>query len=93
MIAKAGIITMTKYVALQYGKEIHPYALAIDYVLTDAKFDSMTRIEKNKAITSNSMKKFGTSSEVANITAIIADNIFSFETGDMIIIDSGAVLG
>lgn len=42
-LAKAGLLAMTKHVALEYGKDnVRAYALALGNIATDATFDSMT---------------------------------------------------
>jgi 3-oxoacyl-[acyl-carrier protein] reductase len=92
-IAKAGIIAMTKHIALEYGdKNIRAYTLALGNIATEATLHSMTTAEKKKAATENSMKRWGDPKEVANIAASIAEDSFSFATGNTIVIDGGTVL-
>jgi NAD(P)-dependent dehydrogenase (short-subunit alcohol dehydrogenase family) len=92
-IAKAGIIAMTKHIALEYGdKNIRAYTLALGNIATEATLHSMTTAEKKKAATENSMKRWGDPKEVANIAVSIAEDSFSFATGNTIVIDGGTVL-
>jgi 3-oxoacyl-[acyl-carrier protein] reductase len=92
-IAKAGIIAMTKHIALEYGnKNIRAYTLALGNISTDATFNSMTPAEKKKAAAENSMRRWGYPKEVATIAASIADDSFSFATGNTIVVDGGAVM-
>ena len=92
-IAKAGIIAMTKNIALEYGdNNIRAYTLALGNISTEATLNSMTAADKKKARSENSMKRWGDPKEVANIAASIADEDFSFATGNTIVIDGGAVL-
>lgn len=92
-IAKAGIIVMTKHIALEYGDEnIRAYTLALGNIATEATLNSLTIAEKKKAATENSMKRWGDPKEVANVAASIAEDHFSFATGNTIVIDGGMVL-
>jgi 3-oxoacyl-[acyl-carrier protein] reductase len=92
-IAKAGIIAMTKHIALEYGnKNIRAYTLALGNIASDATFNSMTPAEKKRAAAENSMRRWGYPKEVASIAASIADESFSFATGNTIVVDGGAVL-
>lgn len=92
-IAKAGIIAMTKHIALEYGdKNIRAYTLALGNIATEATFNSMTAAEKKKAAAENSMKRWGNPKEVANVAASVAEDNFSFATGNTIVIDGGAVM-
>lgn len=92
-VAKAGIIAMTKHIALEYGgRNIRAYALALGNIATDATFNSMTASEKKKAAMENAMKRWGTPKEVARVAASIASDDFSFATGNTIVVDGGTVL-
>jgi 3-oxoacyl-[acyl-carrier protein] reductase len=92
-VAKAGIIAMTKHIALEYGrKNIRAYTLALGNISTAATFNSMTPAEKKKAAAENAMRRWGFPREVASVAASIADNSFSFVTGNTIVVDGGAVL-
>jgi len=90
-IAKAGIIAMTKHIALEYGN-IRAYTLALGNISSEATFNSMTPAEKKKAAAENSMRRWGYPKEVASVAASLADDSFSFATGNTIVIDGGAVL-
>jgi 3-oxoacyl-[acyl-carrier protein] reductase len=92
-VAKAGIIAMTKHIALEYGgRNIRAYALALGNIATDATFNSMTASEKKKAAMENAMKRWGSPKEVARVAASIASDDFSFATGNTIVVDGGTVL-
>lgn len=91
-IAKAGIIAMTKHIALEYGeKNIRAYTLALGNISTEATLNSLTEHEKKRAA-ENAMKRWGDPKEVATVAASIADDNFSFATGNTIVIDGGTVL-
>lgn len=91
-LAKAGIIAMTKHIALEYGrKNIRAYTLALGNIATDATFNSMTAAERKKAAGENAMKRWGKPREVAKVAACVASDDFSFATGNTIVIDGGTV--
>ncbi len=91
-LAKAGIIAMTKHIALEYGrKNIRAYTLALGNIATDATFNSMTAAERKKAAGENAMKRWGNPREVARVAACVASDDFSFATGNTIVIDGGTV--
>jgi 3-oxoacyl-[acyl-carrier protein] reductase len=92
-IAKAGVIAITKHIALEYGdKNIRAYTLALGNISTEATFSSMTVTERKKAAMENSMKRWGDPREVATIAASVASEDFAFATGNTIVIDGGMVL-
>lgn len=92
-IAKAGVIAITKHIALEYGeKNIRAYTLALGNISSEATFGSMTVTERKKAAMENSMKRWGDPMEVAKTAASLASDDFSFATGNTIVIDGGTVL-
>lgn len=92
-VAKAGVIAITKHIALEYGdKNIRAYTLALGNISSDATYNSMTVTERKKAAMENSMKRWGDPSEVAKVAASVASDDFSFATGNTIVIDGGTVL-
>lgn len=92
-LAKAGIIAMTKHVALEYGNRgIRAYSLALGNIATNATFDSMDEKARREAAQENAMKRWGKPREVARVAASLAGEDFSFATGNTIVIDGGAVL-
>lgn len=92
-IAKAGVIAVTKHIALEYGdKGIRAYTLALGNISTEATFSTMTVTERKKAAMENSMKRWGDPREVAKIAANVAGEDFAFATGNTIVIDGGTVM-
>jgi 3-oxoacyl-[acyl-carrier protein] reductase len=92
-IAKAGIIAMTKHIALEYGDSgVRAYSLALGNIATHATFSSMTKEARKQAAQESAMKRWGKPEEVAKIAASLASDDFAFATGNTIVIDGGAVL-
>ncbi len=91
-LAKAGIVAMTKHVALEYGKNnIRAYALALGNIATDETFNSMTAKARKAAAQESTMKRWGRPVEVARAIAGLAGNDFTFATGNTIVVDGGTV--
>ncbi len=92
-IAKAANIALTKSIAREYGNNnIRAYSLALGNIATVATYESMTKEDRLEAAEEPSMKRWGRPKEVAKVAACIADDSFSFATGNTIIIDGGTVL-
>ncbi|HEY9398964.1 MAG TPA: SDR family oxidoreductase [Nitrososphaeraceae archaeon] len=92
-IAKAGLISLTKHIALEYGHyNIRSYSVALGDIYTDTMRRSLSKNELVKAKNENTMKRLGQPEEVAkSILSLVAEN-FSFSTGNTIIIDGGKVI-
>jgi len=92
-IAKSGNITLTKCIAKEYSSYgIRAYTLALGNIATPATLDSMTEQIIIRAALESPMKRWGKPSEVAKVAASLADDIFSYATGNTIVIDGGTVL-
>ena len=98
--SKAGVISLTKTLANELGKEaITVVAICPGYVLTslnedvfldeDGNFTEVYRhIAKNMAV-----RRLGEIEEIAGPVTAIASDCFSFVTGNAIIIDGGQTIG
>ncbi len=92
-IAKAGLISLTKHIALEYGRyNIRSYSVALGDIHTDAMRRSLLKSEIVKAKNENSMKRWGWPEEVAKSIVCLAGGNFTFSTGNTIIIDGGKVI-
>lgn len=92
-IAKAGNIALTKCIAKEYGnRNIRAYSLALGNIATKATYEAITEEVRNQAAKESPMKRWGRPIEVAKVAACIADDNFSFTTGNTIVIDGGTVL-
>ena len=92
-IAKAANIALTKCISKEYGvNNIRAYSLALGNIATTMTYESMTPEDRDTAAQEPSMKRWGRPEEVAKIAACIADDNFSFATGNTIIIDGGNIL-
>lgn len=92
-VAKAGIIALTKCIALVGGSSnVRAYALALGNIATDATFKSVTQKDREEAENENAMQRWGRPTEVASAIASLASDDFTFCTGSTIVLDGGAVL-
>jgi len=92
-IAKAGNISLTKCIAKEYGNSnIRAYSLALGNIATKATYEAITQEVRIEAAQEAPMKRWGKPAEVAKVATCIADDNFSFATGNTIVIDGGTVL-
>ena len=92
-IAKAGLISLTKHIASEYGQyNIRLYSVALGDVYTDTIRRSISRNELVKAKNENRMKRLGQPEEVGKSIVSLKGENFSFSTGNTIIIDGGKVI-
>jgi 3-oxoacyl-[acyl-carrier protein] reductase len=84
--AKAGVIAITKHIALEYGeKNIVVYTLTLGNISAEATLSSMTLTESKKAAMDNSMERWRHPREVAAAAPTLASEDFAFATGNTII--------
>jgi NAD(P)-dependent dehydrogenase (short-subunit alcohol dehydrogenase family) len=93
--AKAGIIGMTKCLALDYGPEnIRTNAVCPGYTRTQL-LDEWLSMQENAAElvasinSQHALRRMGTPEDVANLIAFVASDEASFMTGSSIILDGG----
>jgi 3-oxoacyl-[acyl-carrier protein] reductase len=92
-IAKSGCITLTKSIAKEYSRYgIRAYTLALGNIATPATLDSMSEQIIIRAALESPMKRWGEPREVARVAACLADDYFSYATGNTIVVDGGTVL-
>jgi 3-oxoacyl-[acyl-carrier protein] reductase len=92
-IAKAANIALTKCIAMEYGRNnIRAYSMALGNISTKATYESMNEEDRKHAAEEPAMKRWGRPEEVAKVAACIADDSFSYATGNTIVIDGGTVL-
>jgi 3-oxoacyl-[acyl-carrier protein] reductase len=92
-IAKAGLISLTKHIAIEYGQyNIRSFSVALGDIDTQAMRRSLSKKEILKAKNENTMKRLGRPEEIAKSIVSLAGENFSFLTGNTIIIDGGKVI-
>jgi 3-oxoacyl-[acyl-carrier protein] reductase len=92
-VAKAGLIGLTKHIALEYGQyNIRSYSVALGDIDTQAMRKSLTKSELQKARNENTLKRLGRPEEIAKSIVSIAGEDFTFSTGNTLIIDGGKLV-
>jgi 3-oxoacyl-[acyl-carrier protein] reductase len=92
-MAKAGLISLGKHIALEYGQyNIRSYSVALGDIDTPAMRKSLSISELQKAKNENTLKRLGRPEEIAKSIVSIASENFSFSTGNTLIIDGGKVI-
>lgn len=92
-IAKAGILGLTKHLALEYGKyNIRVNSLALGNIRSSATFDHFDNKTQEKLANETSLKRWGETDEVAKTCFAIISDDFSFVNGQTIVVDGGNVL-
>jgi NAD(P)-dependent dehydrogenase (short-subunit alcohol dehydrogenase family) len=93
--AKAGIIGMTKCLALDYGPEnIRTNAVCPGYTRTQLLDEWLSMQENAEELVASinsqhALRRMGTPEDVANLIAFVASDEASFMTGSSIILDGG----
>lgn len=92
-VAKAGLICLTKHIALEYGRyNIRSYSIALGDIDTQAMRKSLSKSQLQKARNENILKRLGSPKEIAKSIASIAGENFTFSTGNTLIIDGGKLV-
>jgi 3-oxoacyl-[acyl-carrier protein] reductase len=92
-VAKAGLIGLTKHIALEYGRyNIRSYSVALGDIGTQALRKSLSKSELQKARNENTLKRLGRPEEIAKSIVSIAGEDFTFSTGNTLIIDGGKLV-
>ncbi len=92
-VAKAGLLGLTKHLALEYGKyNIRTNCLALGNIKSSATFEHFDSKTQQKLANETSLKRWGDTNDVANTCSLIVSDNFSFVNGQTIVIDGGNVL-
>jgi len=89
-VSKAGIITLTQYVATQHGKEaIRCNAIAPGLIVTDAASSYASGPFGEMMLRHHLTPRLGTPGDIASTVVFLASDEASFITGQVICVDGG----
>lgn len=91
-IAKAGVLAMTRSLAVEWGKRgIRFNALAPGPVPTEGAFSRLMPAQELEALAKkrNPLGRFGTHEELANLAAFLVSDHSGYVNGDFIVMDGG----
>ena len=91
-IAKAGILGLTRALALAYGpKGVRVNALALGSITTDP-MEAVSAEERRTLADEPALKRWGSPEEVARVVSFLASDDASYITGQAIVVDGGFAL-
>lgn len=90
-ILKAGIVTLTQYVATQHGAEnIRCNAISPGLIVTPAKRDTYAKSKAGEIMLRHQLtKRFGTPEDIAEMAVFLASDAAGFITGQCFSVDGG----
>jgi len=92
-VSKAGLIAMTKTMALELAPRIRVNAICPGYVLTDMQRREYTDAEIAACAAGLPMARLGRPDEIAAMAAVLASDELEFATGQAFVVDGGETAG
>jgi meso-butanediol dehydrogenase / (S,S)-butanediol dehydrogenase / diacetyl reductase len=92
-VSKAGVIEMTKTLALELAPSIRVNAIAPGYILTPMQRREYTEDGIARCAEGLPMKRLGTPEEVAAMASFLASDEAAYATGQSFVIDGGETAG
>ena len=90
-VAKAGVIGLTKAMAVELGPYVRVNTITLGNIDTEWTKDLKTE-ELNSAMNENIAKRFGTPQEIARVIAFLCSDDSAFIDGQVLVVDGGGVL-
>ena len=90
-VAKAGVIGLTKAMAVELGPYVRVNTITLGNIETEWTKDLKTE-ELNSAMNENIAKRFGTPQEIARVIAFLCSDDSAFIDGQILVVDGGGIL-
>lgn len=93
LVAKAGILALTKSLAAAYGRKgIRVNALALGSIATEGTLSALSEADRKALAEEPAMGRWGEPEEVGRVVAFLASDDASYITGATIVVDGGYAL-
>jgi NAD(P)-dependent dehydrogenase (short-subunit alcohol dehydrogenase family) len=92
-VSKAGLIEMTKTMALELAPDIRVNAICPGYVLTDMQRREYTETEIARCAASLPLRRLGSPEEIAALASFLASAEATYATGQTFVMDGGESAG
>ena len=92
-ISKAGVATLTKYLATQYGRDnVRTNCIAPGAILTQQVLDNVPGVAE-LAVSALPFTRAGEGADIGNVVAFLASDDAAYINGQVIIVDGGGTAG
>ncbi len=89
--AKAGVINLTRTLALEWAPKIRVNCVAPDLIETEGTERLMTAAERSRIAGLIPLGRQGVPEDIANVVVFLASDMASFVTGQTLVVDGGSL--
>ena len=89
--AKAGVINLTRTLALEWAPKIRVNCVAPDFIRTEGTERLMTATDRRRIARLIPLRRLGVPDDVAKVAVFLASDLASFVTGQTLVVDGGSL--